>query len=338
MKVLVTGAAGFLGSRVVRRLLEHGARDIRCFVRAGSRQARIEALRRDFPDAAIEIFVGNLTSKDDCCRAVEGVGSVYHLAAGMAGSAPDMFTNTVVASRNLLNAIGTAPIRVVLVSSFVVYHVAALKRLARVDEGTPLEPDPQRRDPYTYAKLRQEQLFREYQQKSGFDLVVLRPGVIYGPGGAPFSLRVGLNVAGIFFHLGGRNPLPLTYVENCAEAIVVAGQSPDATGRTFNVHDDQLPTARTYLREYRRHVKRIRKVTLPYRVTIVLARLLERYHHRSQGQIPAVLTPYKVASLWKRTTFGNAALKTLGWKQLVSTDTGLRETFAYLQSQLRPES
>src|SRR5204862_5238265 len=125
--------------------------------------------------------------------------------------------NTVVASKNLLEAIAAAdrPIKVVLVSSFGVYGVAGLPRGHVVDEETPLEPHPERRDLYSQAKLRQEKLFREYQAKAGFPLVVLRPGVIYGPRGSRISTRVGLNLMGIFLHLGGDNLLPLTYVASC---------------------------------------------------------------------------------------------------------------------------
>ena len=132
--------------------------------------------------------------------------------------------------------------KVVLVSSFGVYGTAGIKRGALVDEDTPLEPNPERRDTYSQAKLRQEKLFRAYQERHGFPLVVVRPGVIYGPGGTPISSRVGLTVPGLFLHLGGRNLLPLTYVDNCAEAIVVAGERGASDGQAYNVVDDDLPT------------------------------------------------------------------------------------------------
>jgi nucleoside-diphosphate-sugar epimerase len=176
-------------------------------------------------------------------------------------------------------------------------------------------------------------LFWEYQKKDGFELVVLRPGVIYGPGGGAFSSRVGLQIGPVFFHLGGSNLLPLSFVANCAEAIVVAAGDSDSAGQAYNVHDDDLPTASRYLREYKRHVKRIRSIRLPYFATRLLARWLQGYHRRSQGQLPGILTLYKVAAAWGGNRFSNAKLHALGWQQLVSTPDAMAQTFEYLRQQ-----
>jgi nucleoside-diphosphate-sugar epimerase len=243
----------------------------------------------------------------------------------------------VIASRNLLEALimrDNIPIkntRVVLVSSFGVYGVVPLGRRARVDESTPLEDHPELRDPYSHSKLSQEKLFWDYQKQDGFELVVLRPGVIYGPGGGAFSSRVGLQIGPVFFHLGGRNPIPFSFVVNCAEAIVLASSHPDAAGQVYNVHDDDLPTAARYLRDYKRHVKRIRSIRLPYFATRMLARLLEVYHRRSQGQLPRIITLYKAAAAWGGNRFDNAKLHSLGWRQLVSTPDAMAQTFEYLR-------
>lgn len=332
MKTLVTGAGGFLGSVLVERLLEHGHRDIRCLVRSPKRKERLCATIARYPDARVEVITGNLNRREDAVRAVEDVDVILHLASAMSGSPADMFLNTVVGSRNLVDAVQTRPVRIVLVSSFGVYGVAALRRGAVVDERTPLETHPEQRDIYSHTKLRQEQLFQEYQRRNGFELVILRPGVIYGPGMAGhFSSRVGLSLFGIFLHLGGGNMLPLSYVDNCAEAIVTAGSAKNAAGQVYNVHDDSLPTSRQYLRRYRREVKKIRFVPVPYFVLMAISRLVARYHKYSHGQLPAIFTPYKTASTWGGNYFDNGALKGTGWKQLVSTDEGLRRTFAYFR-------
>jgi nucleoside-diphosphate-sugar epimerase len=220
---------------------------------------------------------------------------------------------------------------VVLVSSFGVYGVASLERGAQVDESTPIELHPELRDTYSYSKLKQEQLFWEYQQKHGFQLVVLRPGVIYGPGGGAFSNRVGLQVGPVFFHLGGRNLLPLSYVDNCAEAIAVAAGHDHSAGQVYNVHDDNLPTASRYLSEYRRRVKRIPSIRLPYFATRMLATSLEAYHRRSEGQLPAIITRYKAAAAWGGNRFDNSKLHALGWRQLVPTNEAMARTFEYLR-------
>jgi nucleoside-diphosphate-sugar epimerase len=332
MAVLVTGATGFLGSALIRRLIAHGHTNIRCLTRPTSDTSKLTALEQAHPGVRIQCVRGNLADRRDIFRALDDVDTIYHLAAGMRGSWADVVMSSVVASRNLLEAAVAAHTpKIVLTSSFSVYGVADLPRGAVVNEGTPLERKPEKRDPYAFGKLRQEMLFHDYQARYGFDLVILRPGVIYGAGGSAMSTRIGLQFPGFFLHVGGGNKLPLSYVDNCADAIAIAGTRA-ASGRSiYNVHDDDLPTCSAYLRAYRRKVEQIRTIRVPYFAISGLSRGIEWYHNYSAGQLPAFLTPYKTAALWKGNRFDNSKIKGLGWKQLVSTQEGLERTFQALK-------
>ena len=335
MRVLVTGAAGFLGKAVIARLLAHGYTDIRCNIRRRTDIRKFDSLVEQYPRIRLEYCIGDLKYRGDAEQAVGGVQLILHLAAGKKGTAADLFVNSVVASRNLLEAVGNSnPMRIVLVSSFGVYGVASLGRGACVDEQTALESHPEWRDHYSYSKLRQEQLFWEYQQHNGFELVVLRPGVIYGPGGGHFSNRVGLTVGDGLLHFGANNLLPLSYVENCAEAVVVAGSHQGAAGQVYNVHDDDLPTCRQYLRGYKKNVRNIRSISVPYFGVKILSSMVTKYNRYSKGQLPAILTPYKVASQWGGNRFDNSKLHSIGWKQLVLTREGLQRTFSAFRAEL----
>ncbi len=332
MKALVTGANGFLGRALVGRLLARGVRDIRCFIRLDEYRSKFDGLKQAWPDARLDFFTGNLLSRDAIAAALEDVDVVYHLAASLKGSPADMFLNTVVASKNLLDALVDAgPVKTVMVSSMGVYGTADLPSGQVIDENTPLEPHPGQRDVYSHAKWRQETLFREYRERHDFQLVVLRPGVIYGPGGSPMSARVGLNLFGLFLHLGGSSVIPLTYVDNCADAIAVASLRDDTGDATYNVVDDDLPTSRQYLRRYRREVERLKFVKVPYACMREMSKAVAWYNRKSQGQLPAVFTPYKTAGLWKGMYFSNARLKGIGWVPAVSTDEGISRVFAFLR-------
>ena len=161
-----------------------------------------------------------------------------------------------------------------------------------------------------------------------FELVVLRPGVIYGPGGSAFSTRVGLNLFGLFLHLGGEQPAAAVLRRQLRRGDRRRGAVADAAaGQVYNVHDDDLPTCKQYLAAYKREVKPIRSVAVPYPALALLSVAVERYHAWSKGQFPAIFTPYKSATAWGGNRFDNSKLKTLGWRPIVSTEEGLRRTF-----------
>lgn len=332
MKVLITGAGGFLGKRIAHSLLNQGCEALRLHFRQNPPAGMIERLRQDFPQAQIETAQANLLARDSLPALVSGVDCIVHAAAGMKGAAADMFANTVVATRNLLDAATAQGIqRLVLISSFSVYHAETLAPHATLDERTPIEKVGVERGSYGYAKTRQEHMFLDYQKRFGFESVILRPGVIYGPGGGAMSSRVGLNALGFFFSLGNGALLPLTYVDNCADAVAQAALKAPA-GSAFNVVDDDLPTCNEYLRDYRQRVQKLRRIPVPFWAFLWGSKVLVNYHRKSKGQMPAVFTPYVVNSMYRPLRYTNAALKAIGWRQRVSTADGLTTTFQALRN------
>ena len=335
MKILLTGSAGFLGKQIARSLLLQGATDLRLHVRNQAPVGYVEGLLREFPQTHIEVVAANLLGRGTLEAMMQGVHTVVHAAAGMKGAAADMFANTVIGSRNIFEAAGQAGVkRLVLISSFSVYKTDQLAAGATLEDHNPIEPVGVDKGPYGYAKTRQEHLLGEVKAQYGFETVVLRPGVIYGPGGGALSPRVGLNVMGWFFSLGGGALLPLTYVENCADAVARAAlHAPD--GAAYSVVDDELPSCKDYLQGYRRHVRKLRVIPVPAGLFRWGAKQLVAYHKRSKGQLPAVFTPYVVRSMYTPLRYSNAGLKSIGWTQRVPTPEALQRSYAWLKDNKR---
>ena len=332
--ILITGGSGFIGRRVVENLQGRGFRRIRCLTRS-----RIDSSRNGNSAngrGELEMMHGNLLSRKDCARAVQGAAVVYHLAAARGEkSFSEAYMNSVVTTRNLLDALAhTACVRrFVNVSSFTVYT----KRNEVLDESSPMEEKPALRgEAYCFAKCRQEEIVQHYGQTQRIPYVILRPGHVYGPGNEGISSRVGIGTFGIFLHLGGSNRVPLSYVDNCADAIVRAGITPGIDGEIINVVDDELPTSREFLRMYKKNVRHFHSVYLPRPISYMLCALWENYSNWSKGQLPPAYNRRIWHAYWKHGEFSNAKLKqSLQWSPVVTTAEGLNRYFQSCREKTR---
>jgi nucleoside-diphosphate-sugar epimerase len=316
----------------VDALLEQGYTNLRCFVRPSGDLKRLEQTLARRSSSGVQILTGNLLSREDCKRAVAGVEVIYHLAAGIDKSFAGAFMNSVLTTRNLLDSVvdeGRLK-RFVNVSSFAVYSTIKLRRGALLDETCEIETPPHARgDAYGYAKIKQDDLVLKYAEKHRLSCAIVRPGVVYGPGKRSITGRVGIDTFGVFLHLGGSIQLPLTYIDNCADAIVLAGLAADADGRVFNIVDDELPTSRKFLRLYKKNVRRFFSVRVPFPIAYLLSRCWEKYSIWSEGQLPAVFNVRRCSAEWKGNRYSNEKLKGLGWLPRVTSEDGLQRYFDY---------
>jgi nucleoside-diphosphate-sugar epimerase len=336
-RILVTGASGFIGVKVVEVLLQRGFTHLRCFVRPSSRLGRLNCtLSRFDTGKSVEIIAGDLLSREGCRKAAHGVSVVYHLAAGIEKSFAGAFMNSALATRNLMDAFLECgqPKRFVNVSSFAVYSNLKLKRGALLDETCALEDAPQERfDAYCFGKLKQEELVKEYGRQHRLPYVIVRPGAVFGPGKRDLSGRVGVDTFGFFMHVGGSNLLPLSFVDNCAEAIILAGLRPGVEGEIFNVVDDELLTSREFLRAYKKRVNRFFSVRVPYVLAYGLSLLWQKYSKSSKGQLPPAFNRRRCAAEWKGNRYSNQKLHDrLGWKPRVNMEEAMAAFLSQFES------
>ena len=310
MKLLVTGASGFLGRFVVDEALRRGHA-----VRAMARSTASAAKAGWDKDPRVENAVADLRSRRGLVEAVAGVDAVLHLAAAKSGDVYAQYGGTVVATENLLWAMDQAGVpRIVHVSSFSVYDWMRMRSGSLVDESAPLEKDAFDRDAYAHTKLVQDRLVRDH---AGLAWTVLRPGMIIGPDNL-WSARVGAQGKRLWVRMGARARLPITYVENVAEAIVLAAERESAAGQVLNVVDDEMPTQRQYVKLLReRTTPRPKVVGLPWlgiRATARLASLTNRLLLGNRARLPGILVPCRVHARFKPLKYTNRTIKeVLGW-------------------------
>lgn len=330
-QILVTGANGFVGSHVVAKLMEYGFTNVRCLVRSEHATSR-----KSGDSSGVQLLRGDLSSPEDCRRAVDGVDVVYHLAGGTRGTSfADADADAVRTMQNLLDAVaGSRKIaRFVHVSSFTVYSNVKLPAGGLLDEACPLEMDAKvRGEPYTYAKIEQEALLRRYAAEHRIPHVILRPGAIYGPGSTEISGRVGIWKKGVFLHLGNSNIIPLTYVSNCAEAIVLAGVREGIEGEVINIVDDQLVTSQEFLRMYATHLGKLRSVSIPKVVSYCLFTAFGMLARLANSRTASKYNRMRWCAYWKGNTYSNAkARRVLQWVPRVATEDGLQRYFGFVR-------
>jgi nucleoside-diphosphate-sugar epimerase len=332
--ILVTGANGFVGSQVVKTLLEYGFMHIRCLTRPTSKHWNLDEIKLKFGETNLEIIQGNLLSREICQRATQGVSVIYHLAAGVEKSFAGCFLNSVVTTRNLIEAaIANKSLkRFVNTSSIAVYSNERIPRHGLLDESCPIDAKlAERYEPYTFGKAKQDELVLEYAQKAKLPYVIVRPSVVFGPGKAKITDRIGSSTFGVFLHLGLHNQIPLTYVDNCAEAVVLAGIKKGVESQVINIFDDDLPTSRQFLRRYKRAVGQFISIPVPYTLWRWFCTLWEKYSIWSGGQLPPVFNRRGCAVYWKGNRYSNKKAKELlGWQPRVTMEKSLEMFFEFM--------
>jgi len=231
-RVLVTGATGFVGSHLTRRLLDEGF-EVRILARPTSDivQPRL---------AGAEIVCGDVTDETSVRRAVRGVDAIYHLAALFREAKhPDSLYQAVNhgGTVNLLAAALDFGVRRFVHCSTVGVHGHIANPPA--DETAPYNLS----DVYQRSKCDAEQAALDFNRRCGLPIVVIRPAGIYGPGDLRW-LKLFRSIARRRFAMigSGRTLIHWVYVSDLVDAFRLAGESPSAVGQVYIVGGERYVT------------------------------------------------------------------------------------------------
>lgn len=326
MRLFITGAGGFVGRHVAGVASDRG-HAVMGLVRS-SRSAA--TLRHAAPGA--EPIVGDLRRPEGWCEALRSAEAVIHLAATKAGSVYDQFPGTVIATERLLAEMKAAGVRrLVHVSTFSVYDYEAPASEEVLAEDAPLAPRPLGLSSYTQTKLQQERLVRE-AAAAGLATTIIRPGAVWGADDL-WDAGLGHVLGPLWLAVGDGVTRKFTYVENCAEAIVLAAERDAAIGQTLNIVDDDIPTQREYAQMLKRHGVGVPTgLRVPFRLLRAWVRALDRVNVRAfegRARLPSMLNPTSLDARFKHLVYPNTRAKAvLDWVPRYGVEEGLKRTMA----------
>jgi nucleoside-diphosphate-sugar epimerase len=316
VKALVTGATGFLGGALTRRLLADGV-SVRTFVRPG----RQPAVPTD------DVWVGDLRDARALRGAVEGVDVVFHAGARVSttGSWEEFEATNVRATEELVRLATQSGVRrVVHVSSLSVYGVP--HDGAVVSEDSPYETGGAERGFYARSKLAADQVASN-AIASGAPVVIVRPGLLYGPGRRPPLGRRTVALGSLRVILARRDYLlPLAYVENVVDALCLAARADAAAGRAYTIVDTHARQDE-YARLYREVAGERWRAVFPPLAPILAAATVGERLFRLAGRRAPISRHQIERTIWSATFAVTRAQRELGWTPRVPLAEALRRSF-----------
>ncbi|MGG5887079.1 NAD-dependent epimerase/dehydratase family protein [Falsiroseomonas sp. HC035] len=312
--IAITGVSGFTGGALAKQLIAEG------FSVRGLTRSAIP----DLPPGN-EVVQGDMRNRDSLVELVQGVDTVFHIAAMFRteGGQEEFQAVNRDGTRMLLEAAEAAGVRrFVYCSSIGVHgHVSQMP----ADENAPFNP----RDFYQDSKLAAEEVCREKMRDSAMEIVIVRPCGIYGPGDTRLLKMFRMLNRGTFLFVGDGKPnFHPAYIEDLVQGFILAMKVPEAAGETFIIGNDYLP-----LRDFVATAARTIDVAPPSR------RIPYGLMHNAARVCEAVCLPLGVQPPLhrRRLTFfkHNRAFTTkkaqnvLGFRAAVDLDEGFRRTVAW---------
>jgi nucleoside-diphosphate-sugar epimerase len=320
MKVLVTGANGFIGSNLCKSLIQ-SRQMVVGLVRESSDLMFLEDL------SALHIIKGDITEKDSLMAGMKNVAVVYHTAGYVSdwGFRENFHAANVEGVRNVMEAALQCSVkRVVHLSSVSVYGFVGG---VDIDENALQAPRPD--DPYITTKSEGEKLALSYNSDR-LSVTAIRPAGVYGPNDRTTTLQlIPAIISRRFGYVdGGRHIMAPVYVDNLVQMIILAGESSKAPGQIYNAADDGKITWKQYIEWMCEDLEckapwlsAPRWIAWPLAVLIdSLARLLNRKESPmiNKYRVRAVMNDYHYST--------EKAKKQLGYRPGVSTRQGIKRT------------
>ena len=324
--ILVTGGTGFVGGAVAQRLRSDNC-TVRTLVRRNSDTAALTA-------AGCELCYGDITDAASVREAMQGVDAVVHCAAFARDWGPrETFVQVnVEGSRHIFDAALQSEVkRVVHFSTADVFGVYRDGRV--IDDSFPLKETGFQ---YCDTKAEAERLAFAYAQDRGLPVAVIRPNWIYGPGDRTFfpELIDAMRIHQMAFLGSSRNTIPLCYIDNLVDAVVLVLTRDEAVGQGYIVGDGAVISWRelTDLLADQLNLPRV-KLTIPFPLAKVVAALAETLAKATKSTKRPALTCYELEIGCRDLHYSNNKIcRDLGFSPRVMPEEGLATTIEWLKT------
>ena len=326
MKVLVTGATGFLGGALTTALIRE-----RQEVRILARKTSILDKLTNLP---IDIRFGCLEDKASLGSVLEGIEYVYHCAALSSdwGSWDDFYKSNVQGVKNLLEAAQEAGSvqRFIHISTSDVYgypiHV--------VDESHPIKEIGL---PYNRTKVLGEKAVWDFYKKMGLPITVIRPVTLYGPR----SLSIVVEFAAVLLKKqmvlidGGHIPAGLLYIDNAVEGILQAALSPKTIGQAYNLRDESNETWHQFISALAKGIDvGFPRMTIPSNLALGIAYISEIIYRMMNIKKRPLFSRHVIYFLCRDQGFPiKKAQQDFGYRSKVGFAEGMERTLTWLASE-----
>ena len=327
MKVLITGATGFIGSHIVKALITKGHK-VRALVRKSSDTSNIKGPR-------VELAYGDITDPESLVAAVKGMDAVIHLAAMVSDFGPykDFVALNIDGVKNILDAAKDEG-----VSRFVHFSTNDVLGIHKggvvVDDSFPYKKTGY---PYPDTKIEGEKIVFDYYKKYGLPVTVIRPSWVYGPGDRTFVPEiVDILRSGVMIYFGDKkNTISLNYIDNLTDAVLMLLERPEATGEAFIANDDHPVTWEWLGKTLTDGLGlKVREITLPFGLTMCLAKFMEFFFKLFRMKSRPPLTTYVVNISGSNMIYSAKKMKdVLGYKSKVLPEEGMKRTIEWLSRQ-----
>ena len=321
MRVLLTGATGFLGRHTVNRLLKENIE----IIALGRNPLALERLRQIGCSVhAIDLY------KDSLFTVLEGVefDKILHAAALSSpwGTYEDFHKANVIATEKLLALAANRNTAVVYVSTPSVYLGNGIT--ANIPETAPLSTQPMNH--YCSTKIAAEQHLVAWQKETGVSTIILRPQGLLGAHDPSFAPRICAQLKKGFFPLinGGQAQIDMTHVENVAEALWLSVKSNHSGLQTYNITNGEPRAVRDTIALFAKKMEiNVRYLSVPATLLFSAARGLELLSHITGGWEPPITVYGMTVMGIERTLSITAARKELGYEPKKSIAQAVDEYF-----------